>query len=301
MGQTNFAYVRIKNRGTQAATNVVVKGFHALPGVGLVFPTDWVAMATPSAERPPISPPTTVSASSSDRSNGCRRRSGTNACSSACPPRATPAISTATSSGRSRNGGSCRTTTISASATFIRVNNKLDLVLWEKLPFWIRNRGRDPVQLGVEIKLPKWLEQLGWKFDVPQITRERVTLKPDSPPLKVAIAMTKGKPFDEAVLQAGTRSRHRPDRAVRQRAGGRHDLPHNGGCRTNGPGGFTPVGRLVAVGKLCQAGAVGKLCQAGAVGQVGKVVEVQAGLTPVRGVALRSVGCRRGPVARAVP
>jgi hypothetical protein len=40
-GQTNFAYVRIKNRGTQAATNVVVKGFHALPGVGLVFPTDW--------------------------------------------------------------------------------------------------------------------------------------------------------------------------------------------------------------------------------------------------------------------
>ena len=65
--------------------------------------------------------------------------------------------------------------------------------------------------------------------------------------------------------QAGTRSRHCPDRAVRQRAGGRHDLPHHGGCRTNGPGGFTPVGRLVAVGKLCQAGAVGTLCQAGAV------------------------------------
>ena len=81
------------------------------------------------------------------------------------------------------------------------VNNKLDLVLWEKLPFWIRNRGRDPVRLGVEIKLPKWLEQLGWKFDVPQITRERVTLKPDSPPLKVAIAVTKVKPFDQAVLK----------------------------------------------------------------------------------------------------
>ena len=42
VGQTNFAYVRIKNRGTQAATNVVVKGFHALPGVGLVYPTDWM-------------------------------------------------------------------------------------------------------------------------------------------------------------------------------------------------------------------------------------------------------------------
>ena len=46
VGQTNFAYVRIKNRGTQAATNVVVKGFHCLPGVGLEFPTDWVPMTT---------------------------------------------------------------------------------------------------------------------------------------------------------------------------------------------------------------------------------------------------------------
>ena len=54
VGQTNFAYVRIKNRGTQAATNVVVKGFHALPGVGLVFPTDWVAMATPLLNAPNI-------------------------------------------------------------------------------------------------------------------------------------------------------------------------------------------------------------------------------------------------------
>ena len=45
-GTPTTRYVRIKNRGTQAATNIVVKGFHCLPGVGLEFPTDWVPMTT---------------------------------------------------------------------------------------------------------------------------------------------------------------------------------------------------------------------------------------------------------------
>ncbi len=46
LSQTNYAYVRIKNRGTDTATNIVVKGFHCNPGVGLVYPTDWAAMDT---------------------------------------------------------------------------------------------------------------------------------------------------------------------------------------------------------------------------------------------------------------
>ncbi|MGH7292811.1 MAG: hypothetical protein ACREJT_16450, partial [Myxococcota bacterium] len=46
VGQTNYAYVRIKNRGTQMATGVTVKGFHCLPGVGLVYPDDWAPMTT---------------------------------------------------------------------------------------------------------------------------------------------------------------------------------------------------------------------------------------------------------------
>lgn len=44
--QPNYGYVRIKNRGTQPATNIVVKGFHCNPGVGLTFPTDWAPMTT---------------------------------------------------------------------------------------------------------------------------------------------------------------------------------------------------------------------------------------------------------------
>jgi len=46
VGQTNYAYVKIKNRGTQAATGVVVKGFHANPAAGLSYPIDWLPMTT---------------------------------------------------------------------------------------------------------------------------------------------------------------------------------------------------------------------------------------------------------------
>ena len=49
------------------------------------------------------------------------------------------------------------------------------------------------------MKVPEWLGKLGWKFSVPQITKDRAVLKPDQL-LKVNVAMTKGKPYDAAVL-----------------------------------------------------------------------------------------------------
>jgi hypothetical protein len=52
--ETNFAFVRIKNRGSQAATNVVVSGYHCDPGVGLVYPDDWVPMTDATLPAPDI-------------------------------------------------------------------------------------------------------------------------------------------------------------------------------------------------------------------------------------------------------
>lgn len=48
LGATNFVYVKIRNRGTTTAQNVVVKGFHCKPGAGLVWPNDLQPMLTPS-------------------------------------------------------------------------------------------------------------------------------------------------------------------------------------------------------------------------------------------------------------
>jgi zinc metalloprotease ZmpB len=48
VGKANYAYVRVKNRGTNAAGNVTVRGWHCRPSAGLVWPDDWTPMTTPS-------------------------------------------------------------------------------------------------------------------------------------------------------------------------------------------------------------------------------------------------------------
>ena len=46
LNKTNFAYVRIKNRGTTTAKNVRVKGYHCKPSAGVSWPNDLQPMAT---------------------------------------------------------------------------------------------------------------------------------------------------------------------------------------------------------------------------------------------------------------
>jgi hypothetical protein len=61
VGQTNYAYVNVSNRGTQAASNVVVSGYHCKPSTGLLWPDDWQAMTTASINVPgTIAPGSTV-------------------------------------------------------------------------------------------------------------------------------------------------------------------------------------------------------------------------------------------------
>jgi hypothetical protein len=46
LGVTNYAYVKIKNRGTQTANNVIVRGYHTKPMAGLLWPNDFEAFTT---------------------------------------------------------------------------------------------------------------------------------------------------------------------------------------------------------------------------------------------------------------
>ncbi len=55
-GTTNFAYVKIKNRGRTTATGVSVKAFHYKPSAGQVFPGDWKPMTTPQLPAPDVPP-----------------------------------------------------------------------------------------------------------------------------------------------------------------------------------------------------------------------------------------------------
>jgi zinc metalloprotease ZmpB len=46
LSNTNYAYVKIKNRGTQTANNVRVRGYHCRPSAGVVWPNDFQSLAT---------------------------------------------------------------------------------------------------------------------------------------------------------------------------------------------------------------------------------------------------------------
>ena len=47
LGTTNYLFVRVKNRGSETANNILVKAYHCRPGTGLTWPDDWQPMNTP--------------------------------------------------------------------------------------------------------------------------------------------------------------------------------------------------------------------------------------------------------------
>ena len=198
VGKINYAYVRIKNRGFQSATNIVVKGFHCLPGVGLEFPTDWMPMTTAQLVAPNLAAndnvgqvvgpfkwvPTQVGHECLFFSASAAGDPG-NIDGHVVGPipewRLVP---------HDNNIG---------QRNVHPVSHLLRDVPWKKLPFWIRNHGNLPVQLSVDIHLPNWLAKLGWKFDIPQITKERASVKPGER-LMVTVSMEAGRDFDARVL-----------------------------------------------------------------------------------------------------
>lgn len=56
LGATNYAYVRIRNRGTSTATNVTVKAYHCKPSAGVLWPNDLQPMATAQLPAPDVAP-----------------------------------------------------------------------------------------------------------------------------------------------------------------------------------------------------------------------------------------------------
>lgn len=47
LGEINYIYVTIRNRGTQIANDIIVKGFKCKQGASLLFPIDWKPLSTP--------------------------------------------------------------------------------------------------------------------------------------------------------------------------------------------------------------------------------------------------------------
>ena len=198
VGQTNYAYVRIKNRGTTKAKAVVVKGFHCLPGVGLTFPNDWTPMTTAQLAAPDLAAgdmvgkvvgpfkwkPSQVGHECMFFSVSARGDAG-NIDSRVVGPipewRLVP---------HDNNLGQRNVHPVVAKK--VAGGLKLDFA---KLPFWIRNHGRTAVKVTAKIKVPTWLTRLGWKFEVGGSSPQQIVVRPGAMEKATLTPSGQGTPF----------------------------------------------------------------------------------------------------------
>ncbi|KAF0116634.1 MAG: hypothetical protein FD150_336 [Rhodobacteraceae bacterium] len=199
VGFKSYMYVRVKNRGLQPAQNVRVDAYHALPGTGLAFPDDWMAMNTPTLSATgPLAPGASVILG---------------------PFRFVPtvvgheclmAISHA-------DGDPGNDTTIQGTIPehrFVPFDNNIGqrnitpvrptildiLKLFGKHLIWIRNPYKRPVKVVIEVSLPKFLQKLGWKLAISSAGGGKFELGPRATQ-KLTFRLTRGKDFDADLLK----------------------------------------------------------------------------------------------------
>lgn len=207
VGQVNYAYVRIKNRGTQLATNVVVKGFHCLPGVGLVYPDDWNPMITPQLSAPNLAAndmtgivvgpfqwtPSQVGHECMFFSVSATGDAGN------IDGHVTGPIGEWRLVPHDNNLGQRNVTPVEVIFGPIDDPTELKFNL-ENFPFWIRNHGRKRSIVEFQIAIPLWMQELGWKITPVKDSEKKMVLKPNEM-RKVALSIGKrGKPFDGKTL-----------------------------------------------------------------------------------------------------
>jgi hypothetical protein len=202
VGATNYAYVKIKNRGTQTATNIVVKAYHAKPGVGLTYPDDWVAMDTNQLVV-------------SNLASGAEQIVG--------PFEWTP----------SQVGHECMFMSVSALHDASNIDGRItsSIAEWRlvpndnniaqrnvspvsgssnlnliasiaNLPFWARNPNSRESKITFDVQLPKFLTERGWRLEFVNAGGGSFSLQPRAEK-KIEMRMIAGKDFTkEDVINA---------------------------------------------------------------------------------------------------
>ncbi|MGE5212979.1 MAG: hypothetical protein ACM3NN_04710, partial [Nitrospirota bacterium] len=183
LGHTNYAYVKIKNRGTSVANNVVVEGYHCKPAAGVLWPNDLQPMTT-----------TQLSAGTLQPNDAEEKVVG--------PFEWTPVVNTW--------GHDCMMMIVSATGDPSNVDNFTAgeyVEDWRLVPndnnvgqrnvtlapggggkkglmagldgkgFWIGNPGRREANMAVSIKLPPLLTSRGWRITLRDLPESGVRFK----------------------------------------------------------------------------------------------------------------------------
>jgi hypothetical protein len=205
VGATNYAYVRIRNRGTQAATGIRVKGFHCLPGIGLVYPDDWAPMTTAQLTAPNLA-------------------AGDTTGMVVGPFEWTP----------SQVGHECLFFSVSATGDASNIDGRItgSIPEWRLVPFdnnigqrnvhpvapslsrfellrrqfWLRNPLDRAVKVKLVAELPGFLKERGWSLDF--VSAGAASFGMAAGQMKeIQFTMTAGKAFDRADLPAAAAGR----------------------------------------------------------------------------------------------
>jgi zinc metalloprotease ZmpB len=209
LGETNYAYVKIKNRGSSTANNVIVKGFHCKPSAGVLWPNDLQPMTT-----------TQLSAGSLNANNTQEKTVG--------PFEWTPV--------NNAWGHDCMMMIVSATGDPSNIDNFTagEVVEdWRLVPndnnvgqrnvtlvpggggikglvaglkwkgFWIGNPGRRAATIAVSVSLPPVLASRGWRISVREVPEVGVRLKAREQKL-VTFEVHEGAPFTKADIHAAT-------------------------------------------------------------------------------------------------
>jgi hypothetical protein len=209
LGRTNFAYVKIKNRGTSVANDVVVNGYHCKPSAGLLWPNDLQPFTTPRLSAGTLRPNNTE-----DKTVG--------------PFEWTPVANAW--------GHDCMLMIVSAAGDASNVENIAEgevIEDWRLVPndnniaqrnvvlvpggggrqglmaglhgkgLWVRNPGRSAATIAVSVVLPPVLAQRGWRIghDLPaggaRLNARKQRL--------VTFHVRAGKPFTKAHAKSATK------------------------------------------------------------------------------------------------
>lgn len=208
LGETNYAYVKIKNRGTSVANNVVVKGFHCKPSAGVLWPNDLQAMTTAQ-----------LSAGTLQPNNAEEKMVG--------PFEWTPVTNAW--------GHDCMLMIVSATGDPSNIDNFTagEVVEdWRLVPndnnvaqrnvnlvpggglrgliaglhgkgFWVGNPGRTAATIAVTVALPPLLEKRGWRIGLRDLPADGARLKAHEQRL-LTFDVHAGVPFTKADTTAAT-------------------------------------------------------------------------------------------------
>jgi hypothetical protein len=199
LNQTNYVYVKVKNRGTEKAENLKVEGYHCKPQAGLVWPNDWTPMQT--RQRSPGDLPAGGTTTVGPFKWGPQTKGH------ACLLMSVSAEGVGNTPGDSSN-----IDTISGSIPhnhLVPFDNNIAQRNVKPVPgksgglqaefdpvrFWIKNPYDRPVEGVIETSTPALLRERGWEVEFTSEARSRFELGPKEE-RKITVRLVKGKEFE---------------------------------------------------------------------------------------------------------